>query len=213
MKKLITITSVLAFAAVSAMSQGYVNALNGSTVGVIKVSDPTINAGAASTVGSPANAAGFVGAGPGQITVEGFVEPNGTDLSTPASLNALLQTTPLLTATNSGNAVVAGAQGAIAFTVAQSGNPFVLPTGNAFNGSAPVEFVFYGITANGKYAGFSSVGTITPAASGTGAPAPGVFGSNPGQISSWVLTPVPEPTTLALGGLGAAALLLFRRRK
>lgn len=27
------------------------------------------------------------------------------------------------------------------------------------------------------------------------------------------VVPVPEPTTLALGGLGAAALLLFRRRK
>jgi len=27
------------------------------------------------------------------------------------------------------------------------------------------------------------------------------------------IAPVPEPTTLALGGLGAAALLLFRRRK
>jgi hypothetical protein len=28
-----------------------------------------------------------------------------------------------------------------------------------------------------------------------------------------VLTPVPEPTTIALGGLGAAALMMFRRRK
>jgi len=45
--------------------------------------------------------------------------------------------------------------------------------------------------------------------------------ANPGkQLTGWdgqpdiVLTaPVPEPTTLALGGIGAAALLLFRRRK
>jgi len=39
----------------------------------------------------------------------------------------------------------------------------------------------------------------------------------PANMTGWVgnltLTPVPEPTTLALGGLGAAALLLFRRRK
>jgi len=32
-------------------------------------------------------------------------------------------------------------------------------------------------------------------------------------FGSLVLTPVPEPSTIALGGLGAAALLLFRRRK
>ena len=34
-----------------------------------------------------------------------------------------------------------------------------------------------------------------------------------GWSGSLLLTPVPEPTTIALGGLGAAALLLFRRRK
>lgn len=34
-----------------------------------------------------------------------------------------------------------------------------------------------------------------------------------GAYSGLVLAPVPEPTTIALGGLGAAALLLFRRRK
>jgi len=32
-------------------------------------------------------------------------------------------------------------------------------------------------------------------------------------MPSVILTPTPEPSTLALGGLGAAALLLFRRRK
>ena len=34
-----------------------------------------------------------------------------------------------------------------------------------------------------------------------------------GGFSGLVLQQVPEPTTLALGGLGAAALLMFRRRK
>jgi hypothetical protein len=32
-------------------------------------------------------------------------------------------------------------------------------------------------------------------------------------LTGFALQPVPEPTTLALGGLGAAALLMFRRRK
>ena|ERR1700722_5435500 len=35
-------------------------------------------------------------------------------------------------------------------------------------------------------------------------------GSWTGQL---ILVPVPEPSTIALGGLGAAALLMFRRRK
>ncbi len=34
-----------------------------------------------------------------------------------------------------------------------------------------------------------------------------------GALTSFTVGIVPEPTTIALGGLGAAALLLFRRRK
>lgn len=37
--------------------------------------------------------------------------------------------------------------------------------------------------------------------------------SGSGWNGNLVLVPVPEPSTIALGGLGAAALLLFRRRK
>jgi len=52
---------------------------------------------------------------------------------------------------------------------------------------------------------------------GGGLTAPGnIFGSNPGQVLGFTLgqiNPVPEPTTFALAGLGAAALVIFRRRK
>jgi len=43
-------------------------------------------------------------------------------------------------------------------------------------------------------------------------PATQIFGAAP-AIPGFVLAPVPEPTTFALAGLGAAALLIFRRRK
>jgi hypothetical protein len=39
------------------------------------------------------------------------------------------------------------------------------------------------------------------------------FGVNPGQIPGFTLYGVPEPTSFALAGLGAAALLILRRRE
>jgi hypothetical protein len=66
--------------------------------------------------------------------------------------------------------------------------------------------------AGNGYAGLSAVGSITPVLSP--ATVPNVFGSGAGQVGSFVaIAPSPEPATIALGGLGAAALLLFRRRK
>jgi len=44
-------------------------------------------------------------------------------------------------------------------------------------------------------------------------PTPGTTTAGNGGFSGLTVSNVPEPTTMALGGLGAAALLLFRRRK
>lgn len=64
--------------------------------------------------------------------------------------------------------------------------------------------------------GFFGVSAIAPAgvAGGgpTGLPNLNVFGGTQGIQVGFNLVPVPEPTTLALAGLGAAALLIFRRR-
>jgi hypothetical protein len=50
--------------------------------------------------------------------------------------------------------------------------------------------------------------------SGSGsATTPFVIGKGPGAFNGLVLAPIPEPSTFALAGLGAAALLIFRRRK
>jgi hypothetical protein len=62
------------------------------------------------------------------------------------------------------------------------------------------------------YAGKSTIGEVTPA---TGvALTPALFGTGPGQVGGFVLTPViPEPSSIALGLLGLGAIALFRRRK
>jgi len=66
------------------------------------------------------------------------------------------------------------------------------------------------------WTGASGVATSVTLGSG-GLTTPGnIFGSSPGQVNTPMflqLQPVPEPSTFALAGLGAAALLIFRRRK
>jgi hypothetical protein len=59
--------------------------------------------------------------------------------------------------------------------------------------------------------GTSSLGTLI--VGGGAFPVPSSFGVAPGQIGGFVVNPVPEPSSMALAGLGAASLLLFRRRK
>jgi PEP-CTERM motif len=72
-------------------------------------------------------------------------------------------------------------------------------------------------TSTGAF-GYSAIGQTTAAISP--APAAAVFGSSPSIASAFILQnslvqPVstPEPSTMALAGLGGAAMLLFRRRK
>jgi len=78
--------------------------------------------------------------------------------------------------------------------------------------------------ANGTHAGSAAVGGtfgIAPTVAdnviiaNAGGPYNGIFGTGPGQIAGWGLTyyTIPEPTGFALAGLGAAAMLIFRRRK
>jgi hypothetical protein len=67
--------------------------------------------------------------------------------------------------------------------------------------------------SNPAFFGYSNVGTITPtSAPANGAAIFGSTGSQPGQLVLYNV-PVPEPTTLALAGLGGLSLLFLRRRK
>jgi hypothetical protein len=62
---------------------------------------------------------------------------------------------------------------------------------------------------------YGKIGTADLTSGLTLSPAPGapIFGTAVGQYAKAVMLSSPEPVTIAIGGLGAAALLLFRRRK
>lgn len=71
--------------------------------------------------------------------------------------------------------------------------------------------------ANG-FAGISSVGVVTGVAGAPPSTPSTLFGSSPAISTGFSLydvpvTIIPEPGTMALAGLGGAALLLFRRKK
>lgn len=67
--------------------------------------------------------------------------------------------------------------------------------------------------------GTSGIGQVTPA-TGSNPQIPNLFAANPGSpdyagqlTSGFTLTPVPEPSSIALGLLGLGAVALIRRRK
>jgi hypothetical protein len=77
--------------------------------------------------------------------------------------------------------------------------------GSPFVAGAPVGAMYYGTTGNFQATPGSSI-TYPGLVSGT--PAASTWA--PGNLSVSV---VPEPSSMVLAGLGAASLLLFRRRK
>jgi hypothetical protein len=85
----------------------------------------------------------------------------------------------------------------VAFTGSLTDPGLIGFSGEMFNGSQE--------GALGFVQGTGGVGTPPSLATGL------VTGAN--GFDGITLQSVPEPTTMALGGLGAAALLMFRRRK
>jgi len=79
--------------------------------------------------------------------------------------------------------------------------------------SALLQQNFSSVSTAGQYYGQTGIGTVTPfSAAGAGVPAmfPTTFPL--GSLTLGVI-PTPEPTTLALAGLGGLSMLFLRRRK
>jgi hypothetical protein len=88
------------------------------------------------------------------------------------------------------------------------------PVTNAvFNATTPAGFIVEA-TGIGAIAGYTgqTPAFLSPVANETSQP-PGTPPFLTGWTSDLILAPTPEPATLAVAGLGAASLLLFRRKK
>jgi hypothetical protein len=75
--------------------------------------------------------------------------------------------------------------------------------------------VFAAWSAGAANTTYGAIGAAQLTGTLTLSPAPGtaIFGTAVGFFPKAVMLSSPEPATIAIGGLGAAALLLFRRRK
>lgn len=81
--------------------------------------------------------------------------------------------------------------------------------GNTTTGATEAEAVAYAAAGHGDVIGFSTIFQNTTGGVGSPATPPATLTG----LTSFSLNPVPEPATFALAGLGAAAALIFRRRK
>jgi hypothetical protein len=185
MKKLLLAIALLA-AVVTTYGQGRVNFSNGSTTAIS--TNDGVNSGLIS--------------GAGNFYFGLYVGPQGT---APSALTLTLLAT---------NTSIAGRL--------TGGNPAPMPAPYA-DGST-LTFQIRGWSSEGGilsyearrdsgtgWYGQSTVGTVTPTFSPTGAAA--LFGTAANNVAGFALTPVPEPSSIALGLLGLGAIALFRRRK
>jgi hypothetical protein len=192
MKKSIFIAVLGAVSAGAAYGQGYVNFSNyydpHQTTGITYASGPNVGLG----VGN-------------EISVE--------LLYGPASDNLVSQLTPLASSITpvGWNGVTSPAPLGTAFT-SYAGAGVFNAGGVLVPGTPGSSYAFALYAFGGGYAGYSSI--FVGASQGNGVPLPTVPSLPLGlEQQTFTVAPVPEPTTLALGGMGLAALLLYRRKQ
>jgi len=207
MKKTIVSTLLCLVTAVSVMAQGRVNFAPTSATPV-RISANGDGSGA--VVLGTASTAAF-GIGPASARIQLYASANSADLAL-SSVAAFQSLTPVLigtganlTSVTNNAGTIASAQGTFA-----GGNPLPIPG----NTGTPLFFRFTASSINGLYAGLSGIIAVTPTISPAAAGA--MFATGADTANTWggiTMVPVPEPTSIALAGIGAASLVIFRRRK
>lgn len=203
MKKILSVLAVMAVAC-SAFAQGQINF--SSPASSIKVKNPAT----ADAVNIPA-AGGFISAlwAPAGSAMTPWVADGGQNLA------AWLVANPAWTQARN-------TDGELLKKAVASGR--VLATSIIVPTTSPVDLVMFGWSGTSAsfddaYAlagldpatatvGFSDKLTVTP----TTAPSPPAVASFAGGLTMTPTSIVPEPSTFALAGLGAAALMILRRR-
>jgi len=214
MKKLVAIAAIAALSAISAFGQGQIVFGNtGAGTFKLKVTNGTIT----QTVGT---ASTMLTTGSTRIVL--LVGNTGDAISSMVPVTAV---SPPSTVVTNGTATLATVQGTFSGgtptfslgwdTSAKPTIQFAYVAWDIASGITSYLDLFSGNTFTGagaNFAGFS--GIITGYAPGFGTTAAGqTFGAGANQISQLVLVQVPEPSTFVLAGLGAAAMMIFRRRK
>lgn len=203
MKKLATILCLLALAS-GAYAQGLVKFLNSGATLISYGNEGQPAVGAAQPLGTATYYYALL------IAPMGTVDPLAFTFAGIYATNTATTTGGRLLGGSANGVAVAGwaAGESRSFEIAGWSANLGTTFNSAWLANPPRTAGYFGLSGIG--AGFAG-GTDS---NGASIPAMATFGAAPSLTSGFVMTTaVPEPATMALAGLGAAALMIFRRRK
>jgi uncharacterized protein (TIGR03382 family) len=209
MKKLILTAALATATAVSGFSQGQVNFQNAGANSSLYFYSTT---GTKVTSGSLASQAASLSTSTGVVDIGLYWSTQAfTDAAQGTLADLVTMSTTTAGAIGGGNVVLPEPSGAQVYVqVFAWDSTYATP-----DAALAANGLFAAWSAGAANTTYGAIGAAQLTSGLTASPAPGapIFGTGAGQFGKAVLLSSPEPATIALGGLGAAALLLFRRRK